>query len=218
LRPISINLARRPFYNRTLYLAAYAISAGVLLAMTALNGFTLIAERVALARLGRAQATLRQGLEDLDRGEARVRRALQGVQVARLEDDSHFYRQALTQRTFSWTRLFNRLEEVTPPDVKLRSIRPLIDHDHVSIRVAGIAKTPEAFTDFEERLIRSRVFSDVYPSSEDWQGDKRGLLFELGFRYLPAREEAPPPVPPAEPQPGTVAGGAAPDAARGRPA
>lgn len=188
MRPISINLARRPFYNRTLYLVVYGVCAGVILVMTVLNVYTFIADRIALGHLADARSALQQEMGDLDREEARIRRSLQNVRLGRLELESQFAQDALLQRYFSWTRLFNRLEQVTPPDAKLRSIRPIIHPDHIEIRVTGTAKSPEAFTEFEEALIASPVFSDVYPGSELWLGQQRGLQFDLGFRYVPSRE------------------------------
>ena len=207
MRSISINLATRPFYNSTLYLVAYSLSLGVLLVMTTLNVFTFVADRVALGRLDEARTVLQREMADLDRQDARIRRSLKGVRLAQLDLQSQFARDALLQRTFSWTRLFNRLEEVMPAAVKLRSIRPTVYESHIAVRVNGIAKNAETFTDFEEQLILSPVFSDVYPGSELWKGERRGLQFDITFRYLPSREpdEEEPEPPSVEDPPATAA-------------
>lgn len=185
MKALSINLARRPFYNSTLYLVAYAVSAAMLIAMTTLNVFTFVADRMALTELGRAQSTLRQELDSLDREEARIRKSLQSARLVRLSTQSAFVQNAMLQRLFSWTDLFNQLERVLPPDVLLLSIRPSIDRNNIKIEVTGQAKTPDAFTNFQEALILSPRFADVYPGSETWYGERLGLQFDLRFRYMP---------------------------------
>ena len=190
MKPLSINLAGRPFYNRRLYLAAYGVSIAVLVVMTVLNVVMFTADQVALGRINDAEEHMGTEMGSLDRREEQIRRELQGFSLAALAHEVTFTREALLQRYFSWTRLFNRLETLLPYDVRLQSIRPAIREDFIQILVAGVAKTPEAFSQFEERLIESPLFAEVYPSSEIWEGDRRGLSFSLSFAYLPDR--APP--------------------------
>lgn len=189
MKPLSINLAGRPFYNRTLYLVAYGVSATVLIIMTVLNVFLFTANQVSLGHLSDARAGMEREMADLDRKEQAIRGGLGRIDLAKLVGEVRFTREALLGRYFSWTLLFSRLEALMPLEVKLLSIRPSIEEDHILISVTGVAKSPEAFTRFEEELLRSALFADVYPQSEVWEGDKRGLNFTLTFRYLPERAE-----------------------------
>ena len=50
-----------------------------------------------------------------------------------------------------------------------------------------IAKDAGSFVDFEEALIASPAFTEVYPTSETNSAAQRGVGFDLVFRYLPRR-------------------------------
>jgi Tfp pilus assembly protein PilN len=218
VRPISINLAMRPFYNSTLYAVAFALGLALLVGMTAFNGYTFLADRLALGRMTDARSRLEAGLDDLDRQEAHLRREVSRISLPKVGQQSAFARDAILQREMSWTELFNRLERVQPPNVRVRSIRPSIDQSRVKIRVVGIAQNYEAFTQFEEALLGSAWFSEVYPASETWNEEQRGIGFDLSFAYDPdagTRQPAAPqpagdaaaappagPAPPAAPEAG----------------
>jgi len=223
MRRISLNLARQPFYNVTLYGSAYAVSGALVLGMTGLNLYTFIADRAAAAGTSQARAEVTAEMEGLDRQEERHRRELSKISLPRLGTRSRFAHDAILQREFSWTHLFNRLEQLQPHNVKLRAIRPAVEADAIRIRVAGVAQDPEAFAQFQENLLHSPLFSEVYPSSETWSEEQRGLAFDLAFRYVPEPEAAAGgggavasapagdlPAPPAAAENGLLAAGGAP--------
>lgn len=184
MRPIAINLASRPFYNVTLYAVAFGVGLALLVGMTGFNTYTFIADRLALRQLSAARERLETELDDLDRGEVRLRNDVSRISLPRVGQESVFARDAILQRSLSWTALFNRLEDVQPPDVRVRSIRPSVDARKVRIRIVGVAQNYEAFTAFEEALLGSRWFSEVYPASESWNAEQRGIGFDLSFAYL----------------------------------
>lgn len=183
MRPIGINLASRPFYNVTLYAVAFSVGLALLVGMTGFNIYTFVADRLALRQLSAARERLQSELDDLDRGEARLRTDVSRISLPRIGQESAFARDAIVQRSLSWTALFNRLEEVQPPSVRVRSIRPSVDAKKVRIRIVGVAQSYDAFTEFEEALLRSPWFSEVYPSSENWNAEQRGVGFDLSFAY-----------------------------------
>jgi Fimbrial assembly protein (PilN) len=188
MRPISINLASRPFYNNRLYVVAYSVSAGLLALMTGLSLYTFFSDQVSLKRFQAAEDRLQSQLLVLDRNEEAQRKVLRRLDLEEVAAQSHFANDAILERVFSWTLLFNRLERVMPPDVKLESLRPKVDGGSIHFRIIGTAKSPSDFTDFEEALLESVLFSDVYPISETISPTGRGLLFSLSFRYLPGQE------------------------------
>jgi hypothetical protein len=192
MRPISINLATRPFYNTMLYVVAYAVSAVLLLAMTVLNLYTFTMDQASWGRFREARERLQEEVQALDRTETGHRRALDRLNLAQVATQSEFANSAILQRVFSWTLLFNRLEQVLPPEVKVRSLRPKVDSAGIHFRVMGTAKTAKAFTDFEENLLESPLFADVYPLSERSEPGRPGIEFSLTFRYLPNKESLEP--------------------------
>jgi Tfp pilus assembly protein PilN len=214
MKPISINLASRPFYNTTLYVVAYSVSAALLLAMTALNLYTFTVDQASWGRLHETRAQLRSEFQALDRTEKAHRRDLERLDLAQVAVQSEFANTAILQRVFSWTLLFNRLEQVLPPEVKVRSLRPKVDKNGIHFRILGTAKTAEAFTDFEENLLQSPLFADVYPLSERSEPGRPGIEFSLACRYLPEKDLPEPPAADEEP---AVPAPAAATQASGRP-
>ena len=188
MRPISINLASRPFYNNRLYVVAYSVSAGLLALMTGLSLYTFFSDQASLKRFQAAEDRLGSQLLALDRNEEAQRKVLRRLNLEEVAAQSHFAHDAILERVFSWTLLFNRLERIMPPDVKLESLRPKVEGGSIHFRIIGTAKKSSGFTDFEEALLESVLFSDVYPISETISPTGRGLLFSLSFRYLPGEE------------------------------
>ena len=183
MRPIAINLASRPFYNVTLYAVAFSVGLALLVAMTGFNAYTFIADGLASRQMNAARERLQTELDDLDRSEARLRTDVSRISLPKVGQESVFAREAIVQRSLSWTALFNRLEEVQPPGVRVRSIRPSVDARKVRIRIVGVAQGYDDFTEFEEALLRSPWFSEVYPASESWNAEQRGVGFDLSFAY-----------------------------------
>ena len=200
MKPISINLASRPFYNTRLYLVAFGASVALLLIMTILNLVTLLQGQAAWKHFGDDQAGLQSQLRSMDHDVLTLQRELQRRDLTEVSAQSKFANVAIVQRMFSWTLMFNRLEQIMPPTVKLRSLRPKVDEDGIHFRVMGTSKDSSAFADFEEALLAAPLFSEVYPQSEGLAASGKGIDFSLSFRYLsspdlqvgvPAVEKAP---------------------------
>lgn len=184
MKPISINLASRPFYNTRLYLVAFSASVVLLLIMTFLNVVTMFQGQAAWKRFNEDQAGLQSELRSLDHDVLSLQRDLQRRDLTEVSAQSKFANLAIVQRMFSWTLMFNRLEQILPPTVKLRALRPKVDENGIHFRVLGTAKNASAFADFEEALIAAPLFSEVYPESEGVAASGKGVDFSLSFRYL----------------------------------
>jgi len=192
LRPLEINLATRPFRNNTLYWTGFGSAALGLAALTVVNLWLFIG-------FGSSMEFHRQDLSAKQRRrdallveEQRLGRKLEKTDFKGLAVQADFANDAIRRRTFSWTELFNRLEEVVPPTVMMLSIRPDIQPEGISIIVEGIANDPEGLLQFEENLLRKPVFARIYPGSERREQRDRQLHFSLQFDYLASRSrEAP---------------------------
>ena len=86
MKPISINLASRPFYNHTLYLVVYAVSLAILVGMTGLNVYSFTADQLALGRMAEARLGLEREMAGLERQEARIRRELKGISLSEFDE------------------------------------------------------------------------------------------------------------------------------------
>jgi Tfp pilus assembly protein PilN len=222
-----LNLSLRPFRNDNLYRLIYVSCVVVLLAASIGNLALLVRHGWALASLSGGLQAQRQALAEREARERDLGRQLAAFDGATLQRRADFANAAILSRVFSWTTLFNELEKVTPPDVKLRSIRPSIgSRGKVDVLLEGTARDYGAFVELEEALMRSSSFSRVYPGSERVQGAAYQpgapalpgaprpaaggtgggeLAFSISFEYFPGGKPSAPHSPAPEP---TGAGGA----------
>ncbi len=191
MKPLEINLARRPYRNDVpIGIVVSLLLIGALL----FSGTNIYTWLTADARL----ATLKQEMEDhesrmraMEKEAVALRAELDDIDLEVLVPQAEFVGSVLQQRNFSWTLLFNALEEVLPWNVRLSVVRPRFQMGSVLINVSGMARDFDGYLDFQESLLQSKYFSDVVPAGYD-QGrnsDSR-LIFSLDVQYLAAEHRA----------------------------
>lgn len=181
----SINLASRPFHNNTLYWAGLVACVVLLSAFTWYNVDLYASAEHDLERWNEALADHREAITGLDREVEAMRRDVEHLDLVALSERSSFANQIILSRLFSWTSLFDRLEEVMPPKVRLRSIRPSIGAEMIEITLDGMTPNPDALLEFEESLIKSDYFTFVYPLHESSRVKQGEINFSLTFGYVP---------------------------------
>jgi len=180
-----INLATRPFRNNTLYWAGFGSAAFVLAALTVINLWLFLGHGSAMRQQREELSTKQRKRDGLARDEQRLSLKLTRLDFKGLSQQADFANDAIRRRSFSWTRLFNRLEEVVPPSIMMTAVRPEIQAEGISIVAEGTAKDQEGLLSFEENLIRNRHFSRIYPGSERREQKGQDLRFSLKFDYVP---------------------------------
>ena len=92
----------------------------------------------------------------------------------------------IDRRTFSWTELFNRFESTLPDDVRIASVKPLVDRDRgIVLTINVLAKTVDDVYTFIENLEETGAFSNIRPVDE--RNDEAGLLLStLETVYVPS--------------------------------
>ncbi len=203
-RRLELNLARRPFTNDTLLLAGLGLLAAAGLGLTIWNGARFFATGSQVAELEERRTVLQAQVRE---AESRERILLRDMDTARSEllaSRASFASGIIQARAFSWTRLFNELEQVMPLGVKLVAVRPRLD-EGLRIRLDGIARDNESFWELQERLQAWPVFGNVYPDAVQPTTAQRGLAageirVSLELEYFPdAREKLGLPGPGEEP-------------------
>jgi Tfp pilus assembly protein PilN len=212
IRPPAINLARRPFRNNTAYYAVYSACLALLLAATTYNGWRFVAGGSELERLREDVSFASERYMKLHEEVEEMKRQINSLDLAVINTKSSFAEGLILSRFFSWSLLFDRLEELIPPEVKIQRIAPNISTKRIEITVAGMSRSPDAFLEFEGNLASSPFFSNVYPVREDQQEGQTELKFNLAMDYIPAGKDAL--AQPDAPPPGTAsADGSAPPTA-----
>ena len=150
-RPV-LNLAAEPFVNRrpVVRLAVLLWVAGAVL--LAVNAWLL---RDFVVGRGDVHARLQETRESIDVEERRIAaltEELASFDLGAQNEQVQYLNQRIAQRRFSWSRLFDRLAEVLPQDVRLRTLTPSTGDDDRSSRTRDRKAPP---------LARGQIFLSI---------------------------------------------------------
>jgi Tfp pilus assembly protein PilN len=199
VKPALLNLAREPFVNfrpiRRLTWILWVLAA-----------LLLIANTVLYWRHFSGQGQRRDLLEEIEAGIereqaeiARLERELAGLDIDGQNRQAVFLNSRISQRTFSWSHLFDRLAEVLPDDVHLNRVSPRIDwsgsigrsaastapaDERVHLGVTGVAKSDTALLALVDGLFGHPSFVRPDLSREAKRGQQQ-FDFTLDEIYLP---------------------------------
>ena len=155
------NLATRPFYNERLAQAALGLAAVVGLAILAAG----VVRLVDLARLnGDLEARMDRAARDtavLATRAAEAQRAATSRDLTALAEATREANTLITQRVFSWTDFFNRIEATLPPDVMVTEVRPEIEPGTVDVAMGVLGRSLDAISRFVTSLETSGAFIGV---------------------------------------------------------
>jgi hypothetical protein len=197
------NLSTRPFYNERAVHLLLALAGVVVVVLTAFNAIRIIA----LSR----QNTELSSLINRDHDEAQrltreAQRIRAGINQAELETTANAAALAnslIDQRTFSWTELFNHIEETLPPDVMLTAVRPSFTDNVTTIQMTVLGRRSEDLDEFMEKLEATGAFDSVLPAQRDTtdEGLDR-LLLQTVYTGVPPEESSAPAPPKTSPPAG----------------
>jgi hypothetical protein len=181
------NLATRPFYNERAVQTLLAVAAVLVAVVTAFNA----AELYSLTSRDRALVAAAQSAEDrtreIRRDVARTRSGIDAAHVAAVASAAHEANVTIDQRVFSWTDLFNRLEAALPGNVRLASVKPVIDDQgRLSVTIGVVGKNVSGIEGFLDALEKTGAFRGLLSRQE--HETKEGLIEATveGF-YQPPR-------------------------------
>ena len=91
----------------------------------------------------------------------------------------------IQQRTFSWTRLLNDLETLTPANLQIVSIRPQLVGQEIGIEIIANGRSTHDYIEFISHLESSGKFYNVNPIYEDISKSPGlvGRLINVSVRY-----------------------------------
>ncbi len=202
MRPVDLNLARRPFINvRPVKRAAWLL--------WLVGGVLLVANSALYWRHFSGRSEQSSQLEDIDRRieeermtVTRLERELASIGLDWQNQQAVFLNSKIEERTFSWSGVFDRLAEVMPLEVQLRRVTPRIVEpaprrrsvtrvrpirvERVHLVIAGSARSGEAVLEFVDALFAHPNFDDPNLSSEARQSAKL-TDFSLTVVYVAGR-------------------------------
>jgi type IV pilus assembly protein PilN len=182
---IRTNLSTRPFYNERAVHTWLLLAAAVVAVMTAFNVTRVLRYSRSDTRLA-GEAARDEGRAGQFRQQAALLRS--SVDPRQIDFASTEARQAnelIDRRTFSWTELFNKFETTLPDDVRITSVRPLIDKQRgIVVDIAVVARGFDDVKTFMDRLQATGAFKGLGPVEEHYE--ETGLLVSsLEAIYIP---------------------------------
>ena len=172
---LTTNLATRPFYNERAVQFALGAVVALVLAVSAFNAIELI-------RLTESQRTLGAHAVESEREAARLRSEAAAIRAQinpkELEVVANAAREAnsiIDQRAFSWSELFDQLEQTLPDDVRITAVAPSLNpQGQFIVNIAVQARRSEDLDAFIEALEKTGSFHDVITPAEET--NEQGLL------------------------------------------
>jgi hypothetical protein len=205
--PAEINLARRPFVNERPVRRAALLLLVAGLGLTALNGW--LYTRYAIQR-GANEGELNRLEAEIESEERRVTALARQLGAADLTQQNElvaFLNQRIAERTFGWSVLFDRLEDLLPEDVRLVSLSPKevdpterraaaaatsaaagANEMRFNLAIIGVARRPEAVLELIDAFYADPAFREPDPHQETFQSGE--VRFTLDVVYLPRVAEA----------------------------
>jgi Tfp pilus assembly protein PilN len=179
------NLSTRPFYNERSIHTGLAVAAILVAGLTIFNAVQIVMLTRRQSDLNGRAAVAEDRAHDLLAHANTVRRALNPKELEQVSGDAREANALIGQRLFSWTDLLNRVETTLPDEVRVTSLRPVIDKDgKVMISMSVVGRRPEDIARFMENLEGTGAFADVYSRDESSTDD--GLTqTAIESRYLP---------------------------------
>jgi len=184
---LDINLATRPYEDAREFWARWGLGVGLLAVLTlfllglAVNGWTEAGrDRHEIARI-EAQIAER----DKERAKAQAFLGMAANQSTR--DQSQFLNGLIQRKSFSWTRVFEDLEQVMPTNLHVVSLRPELNGQNqmeLEMKVAG--ETRAAAVDLVHRMEGSKHFQGAQLVQEGPTGETgSGIVASVVSIYVP---------------------------------
>ena len=190
MRPL--NFASQPFRNETLPALLFGAASVLLIGITIQHG--LVVHGLLPARTSKVHKEVAALEGELDRLRTEARGLRAPDPDKSMVAEWLVLKDLVDRRTFSWTGLFARLEQVLPREVRLVSIAPDVKAGQVELELTAVARPPQAGLALVGVLEARGEFEDVYPESIAEKEDGTAE-FEYTMRYLPGVSSEPVAVP-----------------------
>lgn len=189
-----LNFAKVPFRNERMPGALYGLAGAVLLAATVVHAVFLTRYLMReQEELDVKVASLQEELRNLNSQIERTQNELLSQRSEAGTERIRFLAKLYYHKNFSWTGLFNELEVLTPPAVRITSIAPgSIDEkdddikEETEVQLQVVARSLEDILEMVRRLEKNPLFMWVLPLSEAdrTETEDGGFAANLTLKYL----------------------------------
>jgi Tfp pilus assembly protein PilN len=182
---LKTNLSTRPFYNERAVHWALALAFAAIAALTVFNVTRVISLSARQGTLSADVQREEERIAQLNAQATKVRGSIDQKALARVIASAKEANGIIDQRTFSWTELFNHLENTVPTGVMLTSVRPHIIKDELHVTLTVLGREVEQIDEFIEKLEATGAFMNVL-TDEEAVTEEDEIEARIEARYNPA--------------------------------
>jgi len=186
---IDINLASQPFEDSRRFWTYWGTGLALLAITTALLLFLAATGFVHAGRDREQIAKLKAELAAYDLEKSQAEALLNQPNNRSLREQSRFLNQLFERKAFSWTRVFEDLEQVMPAHLHVISIHPGVSGGNINIKLNVGGESPEQALDLVRKMENSKHFKETRINSEKFLTEQNAssdrVEFEIEATYLP---------------------------------
>ena len=183
---LDINLATRPYEDAREFWARWGLGVGLLAALTLfLLGLT-VNDWGKAGRDRREIAQLQQQIAERDRERAKAQAYLDLAANRSTRDQSQFLNGLIQRKSFSWTRVFEDLEQVMPPNLHVVSLRPeLNEQSQMELQMKVACDSRAAAVELVHRMEGSKHFQGAQLVDASEASQAGGVAASVVAIYVP---------------------------------
>jgi type IV pilus assembly protein PilN len=156
---LDINLATRPYEDAREFWARWGLGVGLLGVLTVLLLGWAVQGWTKAGRDRHEIAELQQQIAERDQERAQYQAELDKASNRSTRDQSQFLNGLIQRKSFSWTRVFEDMEQVMPPNLHVVSLRPqLNDQNQMELEMKVAGDTRAAAVELVHRMEGSKHF------------------------------------------------------------
>jgi type IV pilus assembly protein PilN len=190
---VNINLASRPYEDVRQFWTRWGIAVGVLSIITLVLLYSAL---IGIFSARKDRDLIRQRQEQIaarDQEKVRAEAELNLPQNRSTRDRSNFLNDAFQRKAFSWTGVFEDLEQVMPPRLHVVSIQPeTADDNQLQLRLKVAGESRDRAEQLVKKMEGSRRFHETHIVSEETQqasnGNMDNVIFDITTNYVPGND------------------------------
>jgi type IV pilus assembly protein PilN len=186
---IDINLATRPYEDSRQFWTYWSTGLALLALTTALLAFMVVTGYIRAGRDRQQLHKLQSQIAAYDRERSDAEAVLNQPQNQELRDQSQFLNQLFQRKSFSWTRVFEDLEQVMPAHLHVISIRPASADNNVEIKLIVGGDSHVQALDLVRKMENSKHFKHTRIVQEGFASEQLPtndrVTFDIEAAYTP---------------------------------
>jgi type IV pilus assembly protein PilN len=192
---LNINLASQPYEDSRQFWTYWGTGLGLLALLTMVLVFFAARGFIDGGRDRQQIAKLKTELAEFDQEKSHAVAMLNLPQNRIVRDRSHFLNNLFERKAFSWTLVFEQLEQVMPAHLHVVSIHPEISEEqNLQLKLVVGGESREQALDLVRKMEGSKHFKqtriDAEKFTEQQNGNNDRVQFDITALYVPSSEAA----------------------------